>query len=55
MTEPMPAWVRALLLCPRCRGELGDEPEGLLCLPCRRLYPIIDGIPRMAPEEALRR
>ena len=54
MDEPLPDWVRALLVCPQCRGELLGEPRGLVCPPCRRLYPIIDGIPRMAPEEAIR-
>ncbi|MCB9794170.1 MAG: Trm112 family protein [Alphaproteobacteria bacterium] len=46
--------VRALLVCPLCRGELEDTARGLRCAPCRRLYPVIEGVPRMAPEEALR-
>lgn len=55
-----PTWtleprVRALLVCPRCRGELEDAASGLRCRPCRRLYPVIDGVPRLAPEEARRR
>lgn len=54
MAEPLPEWVRALLWCPECQGELRDEARGLVCDECKRLYPVIDGIPRMAPEEALR-
>lgn len=51
MTRSLDPRLRANLVCPRCRGELQDAPRGLLCPPCRRLYPVIDGIPRMVPEE----
>lgn len=46
--------LRALLVCPRCRGELEDHDDGLACLACRRLYPVIQGVPRMVPEESRR-
>ena len=45
--------LRTLLVCPGCRGALVDAPAGLICRPCERLYPVVAGIPRMAPEEAL--
>jgi uncharacterized protein YbaR (Trm112 family) len=40
-----------ILVCPRCRGDLVDDPRGLLCCACALLYPIVDGIPWM--DEAL--
>lgn len=43
---------RALLVCPRCRGDLADHPEGLACPACRRLYPIVDGVPWMVEERS---
>ena len=46
--------VRALLVCPLCGGELVDREDGLVCAPCRRLWPVIDGVPRMVPEEAVK-
>lgn len=53
-TPPLDPRLRALLVCPRCRGELADHALGLACPSCRRLYPVIDGVPRMAPEEDVR-
>ncbi|HJN75808.1 MAG TPA: Trm112 family protein [Myxococcota bacterium] len=44
-------WVE-ILVCPRCRGPLKAAPGGLACAPCKRLYPVVDGIPRLAPEES---
>ncbi|MCP4809839.1 MAG: Trm112 family protein [Proteobacteria bacterium] len=46
--------VRALLVCPKCRGELHDLPEGLVCRPCKRLYPVVRGVPRLVLEEAVK-
>lgn len=49
----------ALLVCPRCHGELkpihsGDGIlTGLDCLPCRLRFPVEDDIPVMLLEEAL--
>ena len=44
--------VRALLVCPKCRGELKDTPGGLVCRPCTRLFPVVRGVPRLVLEEA---
>lgn len=44
--------LRALLVCPRCRGELVDEPAALRCDACRLRYRIEDGIPIMLIDEA---
>ena len=43
-----------LLCCPLCRkpvAELADG-TGLRCAACRRVYPIVDGIPVMLVEDA---
>lgn len=41
----------ALLVCPKCRGELTTQPRQLTCPSCRIVFPVVDGIPRMVPEE----
>lgn len=43
-----------LLVCPRCRGPLQEAPGALACPPCRVRYPVVDGVPSFAPEEARR-
>ena len=44
--------LRAALVCPLCRGELEDAPQALICRPCRRRFPILQGIPRLVLEES---
>ncbi len=44
--------LRALLVCPACRGELEDLPQGLGCRGCALIYPVVDGRPWMLPERA---
>lgn len=44
--------VRDLLLCPRCRGELIEQPQGLACPSCRLLYPVVRGVAWMIRERA---
>jgi len=47
-----------ILCCPAerdgeaCHGELEEGAQGLHCKACGLLYPIVDGIPVMLPEEA---
>ncbi len=48
----VPAWVRAALRCPVCRGELRDAPSALTCTSCARTYPVSDGIPVLIPDHA---
>lgn len=49
-----------LLCCPAetggdaCHGALAERPEGLLCLKCGLLYPVVDGIPVMLQDQATR-
>jgi rfaE bifunctional protein nucleotidyltransferase chain/domain len=45
------ARLRALLVCPRCRGTLVWDSEGARCLACRLHYPAHGGIPEMDPGE----
>lgn len=48
-----------VLACPECKGDLEfkeaekDLPEGFYCSKCKLLYPIIEDIPVMLPEEAI--
>ncbi len=48
---PREARLRALLVCPRCRGPLDWEPDAARCPACRRRYPVHGGIPEMDPGE----
>ena len=45
--SPIPDWVREIVCCPTCKGELssldGDERE-LACVTCQVAYPVTDGI-----------
>ena len=41
-----------LLRCPSCAGDLRRSAEGLACEGCRRMHPIVDGIPILLPEGA---
>ncbi len=44
----------AILVCPKCKGELElrEEPPALLCHHCRLEYEIRDGIPILLIDEA---
>lgn len=45
----------AILVCPRCKGELEhrtDDGEALVCPACRLRYEVRDGIPIMLIDEA---
>jgi uncharacterized protein len=49
----------SLLVCPKCKGELGVRRSSggtsidfLDCSPCNLAYPVEDGIPVMLIEEA---
>ncbi|HEY9496689.1 MAG TPA: Trm112 family protein [Intrasporangium sp.] len=47
--ETIEPWLREILRCPRCKGELTDSqgPQGpeLHCPVCQLAYPIDDGVP----------
>ncbi|MCS7149653.1 MAG: Trm112 family protein [Caldimicrobium sp.] len=48
-----------VLACPKCKGDLSfyEEREknlqGFLCKRCALIYPIVEDIPNMIPEEAI--
>jgi hypothetical protein len=53
----MESWVREILRCPACGGELRDSaaPDGapeLVCATCALAYPVRDGIPVLLVDEA---
>jgi uncharacterized protein YbaR (Trm112 family) len=45
------------LACPVCFGALQFIPSSLqiACVNCKRLYPLVDGIPVLIPERATMR
>ena len=51
--DPAP-WLLELLVCLKCRCPLTlkEDGSGLRCASCRRVYPIVDGIPVMLLSEA---
>lgn len=46
----------AILACPVCeeRPPLREEGDFLVCTVCGRKYPVVDGIPHLLPEEAMK-
>jgi uncharacterized protein YbaR (Trm112 family) len=45
------------LACPVCFGALrldspGEQGKQIICVECRRVYPLIDGIPVLIPARA---
>jgi uncharacterized protein YbaR (Trm112 family) len=42
----------AILVCPKCKGDLRVEPEALCCDACLLRYRVDDGIPVMLIDEA---
>jgi uncharacterized protein YbaR (Trm112 family) len=45
------------LACPACLGTLRlvSSIDQIVCVECRRAYPLIDGIPVLIPERAVER
>lgn len=45
-----------ILVCPKCKGDLklDDDQSGLICYACNLKYPIIDDIPVMLIDEAIK-
>ncbi|MDN5820057.1 MAG: phosphomannomutase/phosphoglucomutase [Brachybacterium sp.] len=41
----VPGWVRSILRCPDCGGELRDVERALQCMLCARVHTVEDGIP----------
>ncbi len=48
--------VKEALGCPRCKGPLTLQEAGggaLHCARCQSHFPVQDGVPRLAPEDAV--
>jgi uncharacterized protein YbaR (Trm112 family) len=45
-----------ILACPACKGTLAKPEDGnsFLCIPCNLKYPVINGIPVMLVNEAIK-
>ena len=41
-----------ILACPVCKGDIFEDKEELVCVKCKRRYPVREGIPIMLEEEA---
>jgi uncharacterized protein YbaR (Trm112 family) len=41
-----------ILACPVCKSDIYEEKEELVCVNCKRRYPVREGIPIMLEEEA---
>jgi 2-polyprenyl-3-methyl-5-hydroxy-6-metoxy-1,4-benzoquinol methylase len=54
-SQTMPSAISPLLAsvvrCPGCRGELAASGSALTCTPCKREFPIKDGIPRFVEDD----
>lgn len=50
---PFDARLLEILCCPLCRETLKERPDatGLECVACRRIYPIVDGIPNLLVDD----
>ena len=44
--------LKAILVCPACKGDLVFEESRIICPACRKAYPIRDCIPVMLISEA---
>jgi hypothetical protein len=48
----VPPDLLAILRCPRCRGELVEQPNALDCPSCRLRYAVEGGVPDLLVEDA---
>ncbi len=53
-SAPLPAELKEILACPKCKGELEfrEEQGEIRCVRCRLAFRIEDGIPVMLVDEA---
>lgn len=42
-----------ILACPVCKGDVKEINDKIVCLECKRQYPIRDGVPIMLENEAM--
>ena len=43
--------VQAILRCPACHGQIGDDAGGLQCLDCKRKFPLVNGVLRFVDKQ----
>ncbi|MDR1799634.1 MAG: hypothetical protein LBR19_07120 [Bifidobacteriaceae bacterium] len=48
----MDQWVRSVLRCPVCKGELVDQADSLACEACAVAYPVDGGVPGLLAHRA---
>ncbi len=41
-----------ILACPKCKGDVEDKDNFLLCRTCSMAFPILDDVPDMLIEDA---
>ncbi|MBT9145313.1 MAG: hypothetical protein DDT42_01183 [candidate division WS2 bacterium] len=41
-----------ILACPVCKGDVKEIDDKIICLECKRRYPIKDGVPIMLEDKA---
>ncbi len=51
MSEIISKELLEILACPVCKGDVELKGKELVCVKCKRSYPIIDGVPHMLPDE----
>ena len=44
--------LRAIIVCPQCKGDLTEQGEELVCPACRLAYAVRDDIPVLLVDEA---
>ncbi|MFP4005730.1 MAG: Trm112 family protein [Candidatus Hadarchaeia archaeon] len=49
--EPLSEDLLEVLACPYCKVEVKLKGDTLMCEKCGREYPVVNGIPRMLPDE----
>ena len=55
MSTKIPDDLRAILACPKCKGELTDvdEPLGFGCASCGLFFAVVDGVPNFLVGDAI--
>jgi len=56
MKDPIPTEIFDILACPLCRADLvyTKGKKDLVCVKCKRKYPIKEGVPILLPEKSIK-
>jgi SAM-dependent methyltransferase len=49
----MNEFLKQIVCCPRCRGDLREDAAALVCESCHSSYAVVDGIPLFVSQDAL--